>query len=144
MPDGQTRVVTAELAAADSTMLAELRAGLRTLLSETTVDTSLIETAEVLLTELATNAITHGAPAGQARLELLGDRLRIEVTDRSQTAPTSADSSGRPLEPGGRGLHLVDRLATAWDSAPEPTGKTVWAELDLTGTRLSARTGTGC
>ncbi|MFD3941441.1 ATP-binding protein [Streptomyces sp. NPDC058579] len=91
-----------------------------------------VETAEHLVAELATNAATHGRVAGRSfRLALIAqeDTLRIEVTDtRGDDLPQLQSPDGES----GRGLLLIDALADRWgvDLGPVPR-KTVWAELDL-------------
>lgn len=54
--------------------------------------------------------------------------VRIEVSDaRGERLPEGRDTGS--VEDGGRGLLLVDALATEWGTAPRPgaPGKTVWA-----------------
>ncbi|GAB3959858.1 ATP-binding protein [Streptomyces sparsus] len=88
-------------------------------------------TVELVVAELAANAVLHGRVAGRCfrtGLTLLTDgRLRIEVTDpRGERAPALVRGSGE----GGRGLLLVDALAAEWGVRPYlPGGKTVWAEV---------------
>lgn len=58
--------------------------------------------------------------------------VRIEVTDtRTECVPVLAASAGD--RDGGRGLLLVECLATRWDWHPrtDGPGKTVWAVLDV-------------
>ena len=96
----------------------------------------LAETAELLVSELATNAVQ--AMARQeghtaVRLQLFGDntRVRIEVWDADPQPPAPKDpgEDGIPdLEAeGGRGLFLVAALSACWDwyLTQEPTGKVV-------------------
>ncbi|GID90979.1 hypothetical protein Adi01nite_03910 [Amorphoplanes digitatis] len=87
------------------------------------------ENACLLLDEVITNAIQH--TVGDVRVSmLLGRRLRVEVRDGSPRRPDKRpfDIAGET----GRGLHIVERLATAWGSEPlRGTGKTVWFELEL-------------
>lgn len=101
--------------------------------------TSLTETIELLVSELATNAVqaTAGNDSQAAiRLRLLSDgaRIRIEVWDPNPGLPAPIDSSadGVPdLEAeGGRGLYLVTVLSDRWNWVPRPGGKVVWCELD--------------
>ncbi|MER7754223.1 ATP-binding protein [Kitasatospora sp. NPDC097643] len=88
-------------------------------------------TEDVLLmvSELVTNACLH-APGGprELRLSWNGERLRVEVTDASPAPPTLRPFAD-PARPGGHGLRVVDRLARAWGSLPEGTGKLVWLEV---------------
>ncbi|MFG2946000.1 ATP-binding protein [Streptomyces adustus] len=98
----------------------------------------LTERAELVVAELAANAVLHGRVPGRCfRLTLVFDpsvgRLRVEVSDaqgslrpRTVTGATESDA----LRPGGRGLALVTALADHWDCVPyPPSGKTVRAVL---------------
>ncbi|GAA3376746.1 ATP-binding protein [Streptomyces sannanensis] len=102
------------------------------------VPQDLTERAEVIVGELAANAVLHGRLPGRCfRLTFVLDpvagRLRVEVTDacgdlRPPIPP--ADTEPDPLRPGGRGLLLVAALADHWDCVPSPpSGKTVRAVL---------------
>ncbi|MEV0746190.1 ATP-binding protein [Streptomyces sp. NBC_01220] len=93
------------------------------------------EAAAHIVAELATNATVHGRVPGrdfQLRLSVdADDRLRIEVTDtRDDRLPAPAIPD--PLAESGRGLLIVEALASRWGIVPGPVPrKTVWAELDL-------------
>ena len=93
------------------------------------LDRELTETAMLLVSELATNAIRHGSPPVRLALRLDGGRLRVEVTDCSPTLPLLGASD--PEQAGGRGLQIVQDLAVRWGSQASRTrlGKTVWFEL---------------
>ncbi|MGK5497172.1 ATP-binding protein [Streptomyces sp. URMC 125] len=102
----------------------------------------------LLVSELATNAVTHGHVAGRDfRVHLLALSapaaasltVRVEVTDtRGDALPEPAaapatDPAAGPAPVGGRGLLLVEALADRWGCAPRPDGpgKTVWAEYTV-------------
>ncbi|MDQ0485519.1 anti-sigma regulatory factor (Ser/Thr protein kinase) [Streptomyces thermodiastaticus] len=105
----------------------------------------------LLVSELATNAVTHGHVTGRGfRVHLLALSasdaatltIRVEVTDtRGDRLPEpSATPAARAGEPaadsartGGRGLFLVEALADSWGCVPRPDGpgKTVWAEYTV-------------
>jgi hypothetical protein len=69
--------------------------------------------------------------------ELRDDRLRVEVDDAG--ARTARQRRAHDLEAlGGRGLELVDALASRWGTLGGPDGRVVWFELDL-GARRSGR-----
>ncbi|MEU2597209.1 ATP-binding protein [Streptomyces hirsutus] len=98
----------------------------------------LTERAELVVAELAANAVLHGRVPGRCfRLTLALDpaagRLRVEVTDaRGDLWPWPAPAEDGPdaLPLGGRGLALVTALADHWDCVPHPPGgKTVRAVL---------------
>ncbi|MEU3371877.1 ATP-binding protein [Streptomyces sp. NPDC006660] len=93
-----------------------------------------IDAAEHVVAELASNAVTHGRhPGRNFRLAFRAtrDALHIEVTDtRGDDLPRR-----RPPSPGaesGRGLILVEAFADRWGVSLGPVPrKTVWAEIDL-------------
>jgi len=92
----------------------------------------MIDTCELLVSELATNALRHGR--GDIRLRLLRDTTLVcEVWDNGYAQPRQRRA--RDTDEGGRGLQLVSMLADRWGSRRTPTGKTVWFELALPPTR---------
>ncbi len=93
------------------------------------LDRELTETALLLVSELATNAIRHGAPPVRLSLRLESDRLRVEITDGSPSLPRLIQPG--PDQVGGRGLQIVQELAARWgaQASRQHLGKTVWFEL---------------
>jgi hypothetical protein len=89
-----------------------------------------LEIAQLLVTELATNALFHGS--GDAALVVEADNhfLHVEVLDSESTvnfAPLHLAKSS----PHGRGLALVEALASSWGVEPRLIGKAVWFDLDF-------------
>jgi DNA-binding NarL/FixJ family response regulator len=87
------------------------------------------EQAELIASELVTNAVIHAQSAFEVRLRRDEQVLRIEVADKSTDAPD-------PREPdesseSGRGMFLVSSMSHAWGVDPQPPGKIVWAEFAL-------------
>jgi anti-sigma regulatory factor (Ser/Thr protein kinase) len=86
--------------------------------------------AELLTSELVTNAIRHGS--GQVMLSLnCGDGvLAISVSDDAPTMPL-VQPDDEPLAVGGRGVRMVQRLAQEWGVTPRERGpgKVVWFRL---------------
>ena len=88
--------------------------------------------AILCLSELVTNACLHSASAERGgrlavRVQLHGAHLRVEVRDEG--GPWAA--SQREDIQGGRGLLIVDRLASTWGrSGNAETGWITWFELD--------------
>ncbi|MFG2885615.1 ATP-binding protein [Streptomyces sp. NPDC048297] len=94
------------------------------------------EAATQVVAELAANAATHGRLPGRSfrlTLYVVGDCLRIEVTDtRGDRLPQMRMASEEDAE-SGRGLFLVEAFAERWGVAEGRfPRKTVWAELRLT------------
>ncbi|MEU4128500.1 ATP-binding protein [Streptomyces wuyuanensis] len=93
----------------------------------------LSDSAALIVAELAANAVTHGRVPGrdfELRLLLTGATLRIEVSDtRCVRAPTAPATPPPADADAGRGLLVVNALATAWGATDRSVGKTVWAEL---------------
>ncbi|MFG2644511.1 SpoIIE family protein phosphatase [Streptomyces sp. NPDC048370] len=89
---------------------------------------ALVDTVELLVSELVTNALRYGE--GEIRLRLLRDRTLVcEVWDSGLVQPRRRRA--RDTDEGGRGLQLVGLLSAAWGSRRTPRGKTVWFELPL-------------
>jgi anti-sigma regulatory factor (Ser/Thr protein kinase) len=99
-----------------------------------------IEVAELLVSELVTNAITHdgvhrqGGAGGTLTLAMHGGQrqFRVDVYDASTAPPVLSDGAPRDAE-SGRGLMLVDSLSTTWGSYPTATGKAVYFTLAFRG-----------
>ncbi|GAA0313808.1 SpoIIE family protein phosphatase/ATP-binding protein [Streptomyces polychromogenes] len=83
-------------------------------------------TAELILSELITNAIRYGNEP--IRVRLLHDRnLICEVSDASSTSPHLRYAA--TTDEGGRGLFLVAQYAERWGTRYTQRGKVIWAEL---------------
>ncbi|HST67937.1 MAG TPA: ATP-binding protein [Mycobacteriales bacterium] len=93
------------------------------------LDRETTETALLLVSELATNAIRHGAPPVRLLLRLDQHNLRVEVTDSSPALPQLGHPG--PDQTSGRGLQIVQQLAVTWGARvlPRRVGKTVWFDL---------------
>jgi anti-sigma regulatory factor (Ser/Thr protein kinase) len=86
-----------------------------------------IADAEVVVTELVTNALLHGAPPIILRVRGRRDRLRIEVIDCGRAVPLRIQRNADGMT--GRGIAVVESLSNAWGVEPSGGGKLVWAEL---------------
>jgi len=90
-----------------------------------------VETAELLITALLTNAVVHGGGKGIVALTVSEERVRVEVSDPNRAVslqPLPFD----PIRAPGRGLTIVNALASSWGVRDRWPGKTVWFELALT------------
>ena len=84
-------------------------------------------TAELLVSELVTNAILHARTPVRVSVDVVGDVVRVTVADDSPRAPQQRRHS---VDSGtGRGLLLVERMATRWGVEVGSAGKVVWFEL---------------
>jgi hypothetical protein len=81
-----------------------------------------------------------GRPPGREitlRLRRGGSAVWVEVFDPDLRLPRIR-SAGETDE-GGRGLYLVDQIATRWGSRPTRDGKSVWFEIPIDGGRKPPR-----
>jgi hypothetical protein len=100
--------------------------------------------AQVVMSELATNAIQHARTQMLVTINRRGTGLHLAVRDGSPTLPPpwqpeSAPAS-TPAAKGGRGLQIVHRAAAAWGALPtrDGDGKVVWATLRPDRNRLGS------
>jgi anti-sigma regulatory factor (Ser/Thr protein kinase) len=85
------------------------------------------EAAVLLTSELVTNAILHARTQVAVTIHQLESSLRVSVLDESAEQPSRRDDTDHLA--GGRGLKLVEAVATSWGVSPEGQGKAVWFEL---------------
>ncbi|UOE18923.1 ATP-binding protein [Thermobifida halotolerans] len=109
---------------------------------------SLVDDAAIVLTELLVNALRHAAPlppphppeqvrvawslvrASEAPEPSEGNWVEIAVSDGGgETLPRLASPSVSAL--GGRGLGIVQRLASKWGTEVDDSTTTVWAVIDI-------------
>jgi anti-sigma regulatory factor (Ser/Thr protein kinase) len=123
--------------AGDVTSVGEARTLVRDSLQRWHLD-GLSDTAALLLSELATNAVLHARSAYTVTVERRPDAVRVTVHDRSPVAPARRRHGLRAAT--GRGLALVETLAHDWGSCDSELGlaKAVWFELS---TGLGAQSG---
>ncbi|MGW4236357.1 ATP-binding protein [Streptomyces sp. NPDC004749] len=99
----------------------------------------LVDAAQLCVTELVTNVITHvgaGTPTTLA-LSMRGTRLRLEVSDPDTRALPTLLSAADEAE-GGRGMSIVDAMAERWGVILRGDSKITWCEL---ATALTAHDG---
>ncbi|MFH9889875.1 SpoIIE family protein phosphatase [Streptomyces luteogriseus] len=83
--------------------------------------------AELIVSELVTNAIRHAHGPVQLRLIRTENRLICAVSDHSSTSPHLRRATA--CEEGGRGMFLVAQFALRWGTRYTHDGKIIWAEL---------------
>lgn len=103
----------------------------------------LVDSAALVTSELATNAVVHTGMPYSVHVERRADGVRVEVVDLRHDLPlrpdtTTAEGAAGDEPYGGSGdanvlfsgLGMVDAVATRWGSEPRPgNGKVVWFEL---------------
>lgn len=87
--------------------------------------------AQLLATELVTNAARHAHGPVDLTIATGNGRVRIEAHDQSAATPTApaVDTGTRH-----RGVHLIQDLSVNWGvEADDQSGKVVWCELSSRG-----------
>jgi anti-sigma regulatory factor (Ser/Thr protein kinase) len=87
-------------------------------------------TASLLaVSELVTNAVTHGRGPVRVRVALRRSRLRVEVEDEGAGLPAEPHAAVGADDVGGRGLRIVASVASDWGhSRPGDDRSVVWFE----------------
>ena len=96
-----------------------------------------LTTARLLVSELVTNAVTHGRGRITVRAQLVGLRLRVEVIDEGDGFEFALRKRDvRMAGVGGWGLSVVDEESNRWGVRRDKSN--VWFELERPGPRLAA------
>ena len=112
-----------------ATSVGEARSWIEAFLAERAIGNSVCDDAQLVVSELVTNALMHGDGALVLRASISDSAVQVSVTDSGDGLPEVL-----PLDPsriGGLGLIVVERIASDWGISPFPGGKTVWAALSL-------------
>ena len=102
---------------------------------ETAEDVDLLDNLRLLATELSANAIKHTISGrwrrGSFRVRMWLDprRVRVEVMDQGWWSRPRLRND--PSETSGRGLHIVEAVATTWGVRRRWLGRAVWFELPI-------------
>lgn len=91
--------------------------------------TNVVEVAQLLVSELATNAVVHARTDFSVSVHLAAGHLYVELRDGDRTRPEVVEPRDM-AEFGVAGLQVVTRLAGDWGSRVEDHGKVVWFSLD--------------
>ncbi len=96
------------------------------------VDPDTIFTAELLVSELVSNAVVHA----HSEMVLTLDRglrcLHVEVEDHGIDMVRGPRRGGpTPRGASGRGLKIVSALASSWGIRPTEQGKSIWFEIPI-------------
>lgn len=86
-----------------------------------------LDNVVLLLSEVVANAVTHARTDVEVSVRLLRGVIRIEVGDASPESARPREVN--PDAESGRGLHLVEQLASSWGEERTEHGKVVWFEV---------------
>ena len=100
----------------------------RDVLKTRQVDDDVVNTVELLTSEVVTNAIIHARSGPQLAVELRDRCVRVAVRDLSPEIPVRRLDNVDDTT--GRGVVIVEELASAWGVDRERSGaKRVWFEV---------------
>ena len=85
------------------------------------------DVVELLVSELVTNAVLHARTSIIVNIAIVRGGVRVEVADESASSVSQRNYSADATT--GRGVGLVDVLATDWGIRSHAYGKTVWFEV---------------
>jgi anti-sigma regulatory factor (Ser/Thr protein kinase) len=90
-----------------------------------------VSTAVLCLSELVTNAVIHAHGGCAVRVGLHDRLLTVRVRDSGIAGTLPLEPAGDPLQVHGRGLLLVQALATRWGHEADADGVSVWFALEV-------------
>lgn len=99
---------------------------LRAALQDNSNDETL-DAAQLAVSEIVTNALVHAGTEMRLRILVAAQSVRVELSDGSSRLPSQRDFGA--TSPTGRGLLLVEELASRWGAHPTEGGKVVWFEV---------------
>jgi hypothetical protein len=82
----------------------------------------------IVVTEMVNNVVAHAQTPMVVLLAVRGAGLAVAVRDESERVP-SFTGAPAPTSYGGRGMLLIDSVASRWGNLPLAHGKVVWALL---------------
>jgi anti-sigma regulatory factor (Ser/Thr protein kinase) len=125
--EGSDRVTRARRMEGDARTVGDVRTAVRSLMQDATPE---VRDVAVLLTdELVTNAVVHGGGHFTVTAEVERDILRVAVADECPGAPRVLFPSVEQEH--GRGMAIVEALASVWGTQQDGDSKVVWFELEL-------------
>ena len=101
-------------------------------LAEWNLAAEAVEAAQLVISELVTNALRHASDSPDVTLQLVltDDCIRVLVSDGGPGEPKQARPDAGSSDVSGRGLWIVDAFTNHWGTEPNARGgKTVWCEI---------------
>lgn len=116
--------------ASDPAAVGPVRQRLHSTLSVWGVDREMTETATLCLSELVTNAVVHADSGCRVQVTWGAGTLTVEVRNPGSPPDLPEPDTSEPLQVHGRGLQLVDALASEWGSERDADGFSAWFVLE--------------
>jgi anti-sigma regulatory factor (Ser/Thr protein kinase) len=94
-------------------------------------DDEVLDDITLIVSELVSNAVKHGEPEIVLRMRMDPLAIDVSVLDHGPEVPPGEVTTPATTATSGRGLSIVERLASDWGVLPLEgrAGKTVWARL---------------
>lgn len=109
------------------TSVGAARRFVRDVLISRMVDQAVVDTVELLTSEVVTRALLHASAAEELVIILSGGRVRVEASHSDPDAPVPLDADAEATGPA---LAIVQALAASWGVEPAADGtKRVWFEV---------------
>ncbi|MEO7422403.1 MAG: ATP-binding protein [Ornithinibacter sp.] len=129
---GSDSIVCTMRVESDAASVARVRHHIVADLQERELSEKIVDEAEIVASELLTNAVRHARPLSdgtiRVRWKIRGDVVEVEVTDGGgSTMPHPAPRT--VWLSSGRGLRIVRSIAHEWGVTEDRTGNVVWATL---------------
>ncbi|MGL5866410.1 MAG: ATP-binding protein [Dermatophilaceae bacterium] len=129
---GADRVVCTLRVAQNAVSVRQVRREIVADLGERGFPERLVEEAEIVVSELLTNAVRHARPLSdgtvRVRWKIRAEVVEIEVTDGGGATVPRPAARAVWLD-SGRGLRIVRSMAHEWGVTEDRTGTVVWATL---------------
>ena len=131
LPTLPSAVHRALVLALDPAAVRDARRLIRDVCRTARLDADTCDSAVLLTSEMVTNAFTHGG--SEARLQADADQevIVVQVADDNSRHPLHVPPDPQALD--GRGMEIVQMVASRWGVRDDPYGKTVWFEVRTAG-----------
>lgn len=106
------------------------RRELRTTLARWGFDRDTADTVALCMSELVTNSVLHAASGCRVQVTNDAGTVTVEVRDAGPGTDVRPPDASNPLRVDGRGLQLVDALASRWGSSRDGSGFSAWFMMD--------------